>query len=129
MPFTRDFLVVFGMLLARLSPIWLALGLLISGGGILLAWLEQMPVSDGLYAAWITATTVGYGDITPHQPLAKLLCVILALIGIIFTGVITALALNASRVATERHISPNILRRDVEERLHHFPTKSPKAKP
>ena len=103
MGFTRDFLRTFGGILWLLTPLWSGLALIISGGGLLLARLLQLPWGDGLYLAWITALTVGYGDITPKTAAARRLCVTLALIGVIFTAIITSLALNAGRVAMERH--------------------------
>ena len=101
--YTRDFLVTFGRILWLLTPLWTGLALIISAGGLLLARIQHLPWSDGLYLAWITALTVGYGDLTPKTGLARLLCVALALVGVIFTAIITSLALNAGRVALERH--------------------------
>ena len=46
---------------------------------------------------------VGYGDLTPKTGGARLLCVMLAVVGVTFTAIITSLALNAGRVAMERH--------------------------
>lgn len=108
MAFTRDFLMLFFVLLGRLSPVWLTLAAAISALGLLLAHIELLPYGDGLYVAWITATTVGYGDITPKQGLSKVLCVLLALIGVIFTALIASLALNAGRVAMERHMGAQL---------------------
>lgn len=116
MPFTRDFLMLFFVLLGRLSPVWLTLAAIISGLGLLLAHVEQLANGDGLYVAWITATTVGYGDITPKQGLSKIICVLLALIGVIFTGLIASLALNAGRVAMERHLGEQ-LKQELQQRL------------
>lgn len=103
MHFTRDFLTTFGRILWLLTPLWSGLALIISAGGLLLARAQQMAWDDGLYLAWITALTVGYGDLTPKTTVARLLCIALALTGVIFTAVITSLALNAGRVALERH--------------------------
>lgn len=103
MTFTRDFLATFGRILWLLTPLWSGLALIISAGGLLLAKVQHMAWGDGLYLAWITALTVGYGDLTPKTALARLICITLALVGVIFTAIITSLALNAGRVAMERH--------------------------
>ena len=103
MKFTRDFLATFGRILWLLTPLWSGLALIISAGGLLLARVQQLAWGDGLYLAWITALTVGYGDLTPKTGGARLLCVMLAVVGVTFTAIITSLALNAGRVAMERH--------------------------
>ncbi|HTU06851.1 MAG TPA: potassium channel family protein, partial [Trebonia sp.] len=42
-------------------------------GGELFALAEGLPFTTGLYWAITTATTVGYGDVTPHNPVGRLL--------------------------------------------------------
>ena len=54
---------------------------------------------DALYWAFITATTVGYGDIRPMARMSKALSVLIALVGMIFTGIMVALAIHAATTA------------------------------
>jgi voltage-gated potassium channel len=42
-------------------------------GAELFALAESLPFTTGLYWAITTATTVGYGDVTPHNPIGRLL--------------------------------------------------------
>ena len=48
-------------------------------GGIAFAATEHIPVTSGLYWAISTATTVGYGDITPHDPAGRRIAVLVML--------------------------------------------------
>lgn len=103
------FLKVFIHTLGYLSPIWVFLALVISGLGLVVSRIEQIPLSRGLYFAWVTGMTVGYGDITPTRPLSSLLSVLIAIIGVIFSGLIVALAVNAVRYAMqEEHPDQNL---------------------
>jgi voltage-gated potassium channel len=104
MKFLHAFIRAFVTLFVHLAPIWGFLALLITGGGLLLSMIEKLPVGRGIYFAWITATTVGFGDITPSRPMGKLVCVSLALIGLINTSIIGAIGLNAVLVASRRHL-------------------------
>ena len=47
-------------------------GVVLIGAG-LFALAEDLPFTSALYWAVTTATTVGYGDITPHNPVGKLI--------------------------------------------------------
>lgn len=84
-----------------------ALGCLL-GGGALFAWTQGLPFSTGLYWAITTATTVGYGDVTPKNGAGRviasavmlttipLLAAVFALLtgGVVVTGVRRALAMH-----------------------------------
>ena len=63
--------------------------------GHIVGRLESRDRLDAIYWGFITATTVGYGDIRPMGRLSKALSVLIALIGMIFTGIMVALAVNA----------------------------------
>ena len=76
-------------LLACQAVIIIVLGLIV---GVLESWKH----SDSIYWAFITATTVGYGDIRPLRAPSRFLAVLIAIIGVTFTGLIVALAINAA---------------------------------
>ena len=54
---------------------------------------------DSLYHAFINATTVGYGDFRPSDKRSKVLAVMLAIVGLVFTGMVVAVALHAANYA------------------------------
>jgi hypothetical protein len=117
MKFTKDFLTIFWYLLIHMLPIWGFLSVIITLLGIVLSKLEGLTIGSGIYCAWITATTVGYGDITPVNGLSKFLCVILAVIGIINTGIILSVALNASRTAMERNLDMDKVKNHIQNKI------------
>ena len=67
--------------------------------GLLVGTVENWPRFDSVYWAFITATTVGYGDIRPKQPLSRVLSILIAFISVTFTGLFVALAINAATLA------------------------------
>ncbi len=99
MEFTFRFVRIFFYGLELASPLLLSLALLITLLGQIVGFRESWGRFDSLYWAFITATTVGYGDIRPVARLSRILSVLIALTGIIFTGVIVALAINAATIA------------------------------
>jgi len=50
---------------------------------------EQRSFADSLWWSFVTATTVGYGDISPSTPIARIIAVILMITGIGFIGMLT----------------------------------------
>src|ERR1700683_373081 len=72
------------------------------------AWLfslaENLPFTTGLYWAITTATTVGYGDVTPHNPIGRLLASFIMLTTIPMLAAAFALLAGAAAVAGVRRI-------------------------
>jgi len=99
MEFTLIFskLFIYGLSLA--APLLISLALSISLLGLIVGHREPWNRFDALYWAFITATTVGYGDIRPITRLSKVLSILIALTGIMFTGIMVALAINAASTA------------------------------
>ena len=78
-------------------PIFSSLLVLIMALGLIIGVREGWTVGDSLYFSFITGFTIGYGDITPHYPLTKILAVILAAVGFLFTGILVGIAVEALR--------------------------------
>ncbi|MEM8867922.1 MAG: potassium channel family protein [Verrucomicrobiota bacterium] len=77
------------------GPILGILALWIALTGLVVGRLEKWSKLDSVYYAFITATTVGYGDFRPKHRLSKIAAIILALAGLVFTGILVAAALKA----------------------------------
>lgn len=60
--------------------------ILILLGGISIHYAENMSISDGIWWAFVTATTVGYGDISPDTTAGRFIAMILMLVGIGLVG-------------------------------------------
>ena len=96
MQFTFQFIKYFVYGIELAAPLLLFLALLIVVLGQIVGLRETWSRFDSLYWSFITATTVGYGDIRPLRRLSKTFSILIALVGMIFTGIIVALAINAA---------------------------------
>lgn len=73
-------------------------------GGGLFALAENLPFTTGLYWAVTTATTVGYGDVTPHNPVGRLIASLVMLTAIPMLAAAFALVSGAAAAAGVRRI-------------------------
>ena len=96
MEFTFDFIRIFGIALFYAAPLLVSMLLIIVVLGQFLGRREGWSRLDALYHAFIVATTVGYGDFHPRTRVSKILAIIIALVGIVFTGIVVAIALHAA---------------------------------
>ncbi len=63
---------------------------MIGAGGVLIHFAEGMSYGDGLWWAFVTATTVGYGDISPTTFYGRIIATVLMLLGIGLIGTVTS---------------------------------------
>jgi hypothetical protein len=77
-----------------LSALLLAKALL----GAIVGLLEGWGIWQGIYFAYITGLTIGYGDLAPRHVLTRLLAVAIGFLGILLTGLVAALAVKAFQV-------------------------------
>lgn len=67
-------------------------------------------LGDGLWLAFTTAATVGYGDIVPTTPAAKIFAVFVVLLGYAVLSLVTAAIAAMWVESSERHMEQDILR-------------------
>jgi hypothetical protein len=65
--------------------------------GILIGQIEGWPLTDTLYFTFVTGLTIGYGDLTPHHLSSRVLAIVIGFSGIILTGLVAAVAVQALR--------------------------------
>lgn len=99
------------------APILSVLCVLISALGLIVGRIENWKPFDSLYWAYITALTVGYGDIRPTKKATKTISIIIAWCGIMFTGLLVAIAVKTASTAFEMHMDP-VLMQHIEQRIH-----------
>lgn len=56
-------------------------------------------IDEALYFTFVTGLTIGYGDFTPHHVTTRLLTVVIGFAGIVLTGLVAAVAVQALKAA------------------------------
>jgi hypothetical protein len=93
----RIFFVSFFRLLGVVWPILSGVVLTMVGLGLLIGFFEGWRVDDALYFTFVTGLTIGYGDLTPHHVVSRLLAVAIGFAGIVLTGLVAAICVQALR--------------------------------
>ncbi len=85
--------------------------LLIAGCGVVFRFIEPSTptLADGLWLAFVTASTVGYGDVIPSTHLSRAFAVVVVLLGFGVLSLITAAIAAALVGSQERRIEREIL--------------------
>ncbi|MBL0029550.1 MAG: ion transporter [Rhodanobacteraceae bacterium] len=76
----------------RLGPILAAIVIVTTLGGAVIGYFDpafSRPM-DGIWWAWVTVTTVGYGDMVPQTPAARVFAVTLMLLGVSMIALLSA---------------------------------------
>lgn len=104
MEFTFAFLKFFFWSIYLIAPILVFLCGTVILFGQIVTHIEKWNKFDGFYWSLITATTVGYGDIRPIKKISKIFSILIAFVGMIFTGIMIAIALNSVTLTFEKHV-------------------------
>jgi len=95
MGFILEFFSVLGISILYVSPIFIILLVFITFLGLIVGRIEGWQKKEAVYFAFITANTVGYGAVHPEKSGSRFLSIVIAFTGILLTGLIVALAVNA----------------------------------
>lgn len=117
MEFTITFLKVFMTLIYLVSPILGFLMLVITLIGQVIGRIEHWSKIDSLYFAFITATTVGYGDFRPVHRRTKIASIFITLVGILMTGIIVAVGIKSIEIAFTNLYDIEVIKEHVSEKL------------
>lgn len=95
----RRFILALGRELRVIWPILSGLLTAQVALGALVSYLEQWPLGSGGYFAFVTGLTIGYGDLVPSRFVTRLLAVLIGFIGILLTGLVAAVGVQALNAA------------------------------
>jgi len=100
---TITFLKQFGFGLWLGLPLFLSAAALIVVLGLVAGKKEGWSRFDSFYWSFVTATTVGYGDMRPVHKVSRVIAIVIALLGLTMTGVLIAVAVHAATLALAAH--------------------------
>ncbi len=109
MEFTIAFFELFFWSIYLVAPLLIILSFFVILLGKIVSYIEQWGKFDGLYWSLITATTVGYGDFRPLKKTSKMFSVIIAIIGMMITGIIIAVTITTSSIALDKYGNMQII--------------------
>jgi len=93
--FLKEFFVGLWLTLPLLVSLALAITLLGQSVGKLEGWSRF----ESFYWSFITATTVGYGDVRPVKKKSRVVAILVAFLGLTLSGIVVAVGVQAATVA------------------------------
>lgn len=100
-----------------ISPIVGMLLVIIIGLGLVVGRVESWSRFDAVYWAFVTAMTVGYGDIRPTRKTSKSLSIVIAYTGLVLAGISVAIALEAASKAFNEYGDDSAVKQVLDKRL------------
>jgi voltage-gated potassium channel len=64
-------------------------------GAVAISHLEDIPLGESIYFAFITGLSIGYGDISPVTSTGRVVSVFIGMLGMLLTGMTIATATRA----------------------------------
>ncbi len=99
-------------------PIFGAVVVVLTIGTLVFHRLEHWSLLDALYFSVVTLATIGYGDLTPTTPIAKLFSILYIFVGVGILGVFISAVSHASMQRTlerrEQYVSKPVEAREKQ---------------
>ena len=86
-----------------LWPIFSGILVVMAGCGFIISRVESWRLGEALYFTFVTGLTIGYGDITPEHFSSRLLALLIGLSGIVLTGLVASVSVQALRATSGDH--------------------------
>jgi hypothetical protein len=99
----RQFLVDLWTGLRVVWPILSGLLVLMVTLGVVVGVIEDWPLRDSLYFTFISGLTIGYGDLVPKTLIARALAIAIGKTGVLLTGLVAAVGVQALLEAMRKH--------------------------
>ena len=115
MDFTLTFMRVFFFAIGLALPLLFSMAALVMSLGLLVGRRERWSWYDSLYWSFITATTVGFGDFRPVTKISKLFSVMIAFIGLVFTGIMVSIAVEATSYSFQKHSNVEDIKQEFKQ--------------
>ena len=96
-----NFLTAHLALLYELSGVLTVFALVIALAGVVISRFDKLPLGESIYFAFITAFTVGFGDIAPKSKGARVVTIALSFFGLLLVGIVVAVAVHALDLALQ----------------------------
>ena len=69
--------------------------------GAVIGFLERWSVSETIYFTFVTALTIGYGDLAPKRITSRMIALAIGFSGILLTGLVAALGVRSLQEAAK----------------------------
>ena len=80
-------------------PVFSGVLVIMVGCGSVVGWIEGWRPGETLYFTFVTGLTIGYGDLAPKHAIARILALVIGFSGIVLTGLVAAVSVQALNAA------------------------------
>jgi hypothetical protein len=83
-------------------PVLSALLIAVVALGVVIGRVEGWSVPESIYFAFVSALTIGYGDLSPKTGTGRFLAIVIGICGVMLTALVAAIAVKALTSAREQ---------------------------